>query len=367
LGLANKKKKVWKTEEAVVAIQALWRGFTVRRTYKPHIFRAKVAREIYTSEVSYADKLEKLLTVFFIKLQAELGKNIDMPQADYDKIFANIGNILNTSKLLSFKLKKKVDRWHLEQTIGDVFIDLEQIKFFEVYGQYVQCYYDQQETLALYMREEAAFEKLVKASEEKMGFILQSFFITPIQRVMRYVLLLQTLLKYTPTDHVEYKNLESSLHAMQQLVTKINEAKRKSDLERERKEQLKRVDALIYKGLRSSLSSEESSRVFLKEANLKLYDTDRQKFVEFHYFLFDDLMLLTEKRPRKGFKVKHRIDKTAIRKGDGIQNGEVVIGQKAVNSVLIHTNVESYFISFGNVADKEQVVATLLKKSSAPS
>jgi len=48
----------------------------------------------------------------------------------------------------------------------------------------------------------------------------------PIQRIPRYPLLLQDLLRYMPEDHKDYKNLNSALDKMSQIAQHVNERKR---------------------------------------------------------------------------------------------------------------------------------------------
>lgn len=67
------------------------------------------------------------------------------------------------------------------------------------------------------------------------------YLIKPIQRICKYPLLLNELLKYTPKSHEEYENLTLALDKVEQVVTYINERKR---LE-ENMKKLKEIDVLI--------------------------------------------------------------------------------------------------------------------------
>lgn len=63
----------------------------------------------------------------------------------------------------------------------------------------------------------------------------------PVQRVPRYNLLLQDLLKHTDESHPDYKKIQESLAKMNEVATKINESVRKSD-------NAKRIASLEAKG-----------------------------------------------------------------------------------------------------------------------
>ena len=53
--------------------------------------------------------------------------------------------------------------------------------------------------------------------------------ILPVQRVTRYVLLLQDLLKNTETTHPDYGNIVQALDMVRRLSAEVNEAKRKEE------------------------------------------------------------------------------------------------------------------------------------------
>lgn len=59
---------------------------------------------------------------------------------------------------------------------------------------------------------------------------LPALLILPVQRIPRYRLLLQELLKRTPSDHVDYQSLEKALNAIIEIAAKVNEAKKQNEL-----------------------------------------------------------------------------------------------------------------------------------------
>lgn len=63
----------------------------------------------------------------------------------------------------------------------------------------------------------------------------------PVQRVPRYNLLLQDLVKHTDPSHPDYANLQAALQQMLQIATYINESMKKSD-------NAKRIASLEAKG-----------------------------------------------------------------------------------------------------------------------
>jgi hypothetical protein len=58
---------------------------------------------------------------------------------------------------------------------------------------------------------------------------ISDFLILPIQRVTRYVLLLQDLKKHTPGDHPEYASIGKALEFMRTLAGTVNDVKRREE------------------------------------------------------------------------------------------------------------------------------------------
>ena len=62
------------------------------------------------------------------------------------------------------------------------------------------------------------------------AFDLHSLLLKPIQRVLKYPLLLHELIKYTEAYHEDYDELIQALTCMQEVATYINEIKRRREL-----------------------------------------------------------------------------------------------------------------------------------------
>ena len=71
---------------------------------------------------------------------------------------------------------------------------------------------------------------LLPSTRESLSWELQSLLIKPVQRVLKYPLLLEKLLKATPQSHPEHRKLMQALEAAQQVAQDINEFKRRKDL-----------------------------------------------------------------------------------------------------------------------------------------
>jgi len=118
---------------------------------------------------------------------------------------------------------------------------------------------------------------------------LLSYLIMPIQRTPRYVMLLEDLVKHSPDDHIDNKNLSEALKKMKEVAALINEKK----AEVENFKML--VD--LYGKLEPVLESLcEPHRRFVFEGELK------EEGKTFYFFLFNDIMLKVQEKGSKDNK-----------------------------------------------------------------
>lgn len=76
---------------------------------------------------------------------------------------------------------------------------------------------------------------------------LGSFLIKPVQRVMRYPLLLMELLGATPESHADRPQLTKALQAVKEINVNINEYKRRKDLGKKKKIYIQHVHINILR------------------------------------------------------------------------------------------------------------------------
>jgi len=128
-----------------------------------------------------------------------------------------------------------------------------------------------------------------KMIPEVKNMDLLSYLIMPIQRTPRYVMLLEDLVKHSPDDHIDNKNLSEALKKMKEVAALINEKK----AEVENFKML--VD--LYGKLEPVLESLcEPHRRFVFEGELK------EEGKTFYFFLFNDIMLKVQEKGSKDNK-----------------------------------------------------------------
>eukprot|EP01134_Creolimax_fragrantissima_P002384 CFRG2384T1 len=133
---------------------------------------------------------------------------------------------------------------------------------------------------------------LIKEDGEKNQCLgLSSFLLTPIQRLPRYVLLLQALLSVTPEHHPDHSELHMSVVYIERLLKYINACKHI----RESESMLGSFYRKIKK-IDSKIECSDEGRVWLLDSPA-FVTIDGEKRVGY-LFLFNDILLLTKNKKK---------------------------------------------------------------------
>ncbi|XP_009943568.1 rho guanine nucleotide exchange factor 38 [Opisthocomus hoazin] len=197
--------------------------------------RVKIITELMQTEKDYISDLD-----LCIKEVIQPLRNKQIARFDVDGLFSNIELVHQVSaKLLSLLEEATTDVEPPMQIIGEVFL---QIKgpLEDTYKIY--CYrhddahtmlesYEKDEELKHHLRHCVQSLKKIYEEEGKPNLMdMGSLMIKPVQRVMKYPLLLCELLNSTPASHPDHKVLQDALFAMKNINVNINELKRRKDL-----------------------------------------------------------------------------------------------------------------------------------------
>ncbi|XP_028285720.1 dynamin-binding protein isoform X2 [Parambassis ranga] len=183
--------------------------------------RLKVIEELQQTEKDYIKDLQMCVAEIIEPLQRKQVKNVD-----FDGLFGNISSVIDLSQRL-FDALQETD------SIGKVFLDFK-AELEEVYKLYCQNHDDAISLLETYEKDENIQRHVLECLEKlrgKTNYInLGSFLIKPVQRVMRYPLLLMELLGATPESHHDRPQLAQAVQAVKEINVNINEYKRRKDL-----------------------------------------------------------------------------------------------------------------------------------------
>ncbi|KAG8454131.1 hypothetical protein GDO86_000682 [Hymenochirus boettgeri] len=197
--------------------------------------RSKIICEMIQTEKDYLNDLE-----FCIREVVQPLRNHHSEQIDVDALFSNIESVCQISAKLVSLLEEATKNVEPElQVIGEVFLEIK-CPLEDVYKIYCFNNDEAHSVLESYERDPEIKENLrqctmaLKKIYEDQGkpnlLDMGSLMIKPIQRVMKYPLLLCELLNSTPQCHPDYKSVQDAFSALRNINTNINELKRRKDL-----------------------------------------------------------------------------------------------------------------------------------------
>ncbi|XP_074964158.1 dynamin-binding protein isoform X1 [Phalacrocorax aristotelis] len=189
--------------------------------------RSKVIEELLQTERDYIRDLEMCVDRIMVPLQQAQMQNID-----FEGLFGNIHMVISFSKKLLSTLEAS-------DAVGPVFL-AQRAELESVYRVYCQNHDEAITLLETYEKDEKMQKLLLDLLDSLRSLYsewgctnyinLGSFLIKPVQRVMRYPLLLMELLSATPEAHPDKAPLTAAVLTVKEINVNINEYKRRKDL-----------------------------------------------------------------------------------------------------------------------------------------
>ncbi|KAN0065399.1 Guanine nucleotide exchange factor for Cdc42p [Thecaphora frezii] len=183
--------------------------------------RAKVVRELLTTERKYVQDLEVLQSY-----ARALAQNDILPPDTLHHLFGNLNKLVDVQRRFLICVEENVRRPADEQHFGHVFKMMEED--FTVYEPFCANYAN---ALELITTEAPNLVRLKNTPSAEGCYLdpayeLPAFMIKPVQRICKYPLLLEQLLKKTPQDAPRYAELEEGLQVIRRITDNVNETSR---------------------------------------------------------------------------------------------------------------------------------------------
>eukprot|EP01090_Pellita_catalonica_P016886 TRINITY_DN4981_c0_g1_i2.p2 TRINITY_DN4981_c0_g1~~TRINITY_DN4981_c0_g1_i2.p2 ORF type:complete len:631 (-),score=126.39 TRINITY_DN4981_c0_g1_i2:77-1969(-) len=244
--------------------------------------------EILSTERTYVNQLEELDRTIIQPLKSEQFSFIT--EAQIDMLFSNIESILCLNIQLLEAMELRMDAWPGEQHFADILI--EKAPVLRLYGEYINSYDRQLEVWSKLEVKKPQFKEWAKSQ----SIAILNYLILPVQRIPRYEILLRSLKKFTPKEHVDYGNILKALAKVQELNEQTDKNKRKKD-------NLKNLTEIsrCVSGFSSLLVAH---RQFLREGAVDVIFPGKKREEKLYAYLFSDIFLLT--KPKKGTTVDNR-------------------------------------------------------------
>ncbi|XP_028300397.1 proto-oncogene vav [Gouania willdenowi] len=250
-------------------------------------------QEVRQTEEKYFNTLESILQHFLKPLAKFL-----QPQ-DIESIFVNIQDLADTHHQFLGEVQTSILNYG-GHTIHQVFLNYKERLL--LYGRY--CSEVEMATKHLdklsSMREDVKM-KLEECSKRANSgrFSLRDLLMVPMQRVLKYPLLLQELMKHT-SDPTEKENLRKALDAMRDLAQCVNEVKRDNEI-------IKQITTfqMSIENLTQSLALYGRPKI---DGELKVSISEKKSKQDRYAFLFDKAVIICKKKSGESFELKEIIE-----------------------------------------------------------
>ncbi|KAI8082502.1 uncharacterized protein B0P05DRAFT_468116 [Gilbertella persicaria] len=238
----------------------------------PKDTRDKVVHELLETERKYVQDLE-VLQNYMRELQIQ---EILSPDTVH-YLFGNLNTLVDFQRRFLIYLEEIGEKSPEEQNFGLLFSQMEEQ--FTVYEPYCSNYFSAQD---LVVQEAPKLQKLANILNPQ--YELPSMLIKPVQRICKYPLLLQQLIKATPSDWPHFDDMEIGLDSVKRVTERVNETQRKH-------ENIQVVDDLKKRVDEVRIGQIDNYGSLLLHDKLILQQTDGSE-KEMYIFFFEKTMLI---------------------------------------------------------------------------
>ncbi|KAM9007317.1 protein ECT2 isoform 3-T3 [Ara ararauna] len=266
--------------------------------------RWQVAKELYQTESNYVDILTTIIQLFQVPLEKEgqLGGPI-LAQEEIKTIFGSIPDILDVHTKIKEDLEDLMMNWTESKSIGDIILKYSK-DLLKTYPPFVNFFEMSKETITRCEKQKPRFHAFLKINQAKPECGRQSLaelLIRPVQRLPSVALLLNDIKKHTAEDNPDKITLERAIESLKEVMTHINEDKRKTEAQRQFFDVVYEVD-----GCPANLLSSHRSLVQRLET-VALGDDLCDRGEQVTLFLFNDCLEIARKRHKVigAFKSPH--------------------------------------------------------------
>ncbi|KAH0564307.1 hypothetical protein KQX54_011337, partial [Cotesia glomerata] len=202
---------------------------TARKNLSP---RHQVFLELVQTESNYVGILSTIMTLFKSPLEDYIETSNELLNSTEAKIiFGNFPPIYEVHKKMLEELRYSAAHWTEDISIGNIFLKYAP-DLMKAYPPYVNFFENTKEMLEQCDQNKPRFHAFLKICQTKPECGRQSLkelMIKPVQRLPSISLLLTDILKHTNKNNPDHSALELSISSIKEVMTYINEDKRKTE------------------------------------------------------------------------------------------------------------------------------------------
>ncbi|XP_071343440.1 protein ECT2 isoform X3 [Trachinotus anak] len=255
--------------------------------------RWQVSKELYQTESNYVDILSTILQLFKHPLEKEgqVGGPI-LAQEEMKTIFGSIPDIYEVHTRIKSDLEELLTDWAEDRSVGDIILKYSK-ELVKAYPPFVNFFEMSKETIVRCEKQKPRFHAFLKINQAKPECgrqTLVELLIRPVQRLPSVALLLNDIKKHTSDDNPDKITLEKAIDSLKEVMTHINEDKRKTEGQ-------KQIFDVVYEvdGCPANLLSSHRSLVHRVET-IALGDQPCDRGEHVTLFLFNDCLEIARKR-----------------------------------------------------------------------
>ncbi|XP_036357834.1 protein ECT2-like [Octopus sinensis] len=255
--------------------------------------RCLVAMELLQTEWNYVKILHTILHVFKEKIEEPNHYNVPiLVPLEIKSIFGKIPPIYDIHCKIRDELSDLINNWKEDALVGDVILKHAD-KLVKAYPPFVNFFEKTKESILECEKKNPRFHAFLKVSLNKPECgrqTLVELMIRPVQRLGSVILLLNEILKRTPKTNPDSKKLEEAVKALKEVLTYINEDKKKTENRVEMFDLFNDIECCPPYLL-------SSHRTFLKRVDtIELYGSVIPRGESLTLFLFSDNLSICKRR-----------------------------------------------------------------------
>ncbi|KAM9344365.1 rho guanine nucleotide exchange factor 10-like protein isoform 1-T2 [Pholidichthys leucotaenia] len=196
------------------------------------VVRRLILSSIVQSECSYLESLKRILQEY----RKPLLDTLILNPKKVHQIFYRLQEIHQCHTMFQMALASRVAEWDHSEKIGDLFVaSFSKLMVLNVYSDYINNFTNAMTLIKKACMSKPAFLEFLKRKQASSPdrITLYGLMVKPIQRFPQFILLLQDMLKNTPTSHDDRLPLQLALTELETLAEKLNEQKLLADQEAE--------------------------------------------------------------------------------------------------------------------------------------
>lgn len=281
--------------------------------------RARVVKEILESERKYVQDLEVLQNYQRALLTREI-----MPSDQIRALFMNLDSLVDFQRRFLIGVEANARLPHEDQRFGHLFATMEE--HFACYEPFCANFASASQ---LAQDENAALSKVSEILDP--NYELPTFLIKPVQRICKYPLLLQQLVKHSDPKGPFFEELKEGLASITRVTDAVNETTRQRENELAVNDLKERVED--WKGHELS-----SFGALVLEDTFTVVKNDSER--EYHVYLFERIILCCKevgvKLDKKASKQSMSLKKSAanIANGPKKKNTQQLKGRIFIANVM---------------------------------